>query len=89
MQDKTNSKPIKSKVERSLPIPYWILINEMTLQQTIKTIDYLKEDLSTQIMINLFNERSCKTINSEAQKTEKGKQDCKNLLNTFKKVIQD
>lgn len=89
MQDKTNSKPIKSKVDRSLPIPYWILINEMTLQQTIKTIDYLKEDLSTQIMINLFNERSCKTINSEAQKTEKGKQDCKNLLNTFKKVIQD
>ena len=88
MQDNTASKPIKSKVERSLPVPYWILINEMTLMQTIRTIGYLKDDLSNRIMTNLFNEMCDKTIDFDAQKTQKGKQDCKNWLNTFEKVIQ-
>ncbi len=87
MQDKPESKAIRNRVDRSLSVPYWVLINEMTLNQTIKTIGYLKEDICQKVLINLFNEMCIFQIDDNSQKTSKGEQLCCKYLKIFEKVL--
>lgn len=48
------SAPIKRKNEQGLPAPYWVVINEMTLNQTFETIKNLKEDDSNKIFESIL-----------------------------------
>lgn len=43
-QTNKHSNPIKRKVSQNLSIPYWILINELTLGETINIIINLREE---------------------------------------------
>ena len=43
------SKPIKRKLDQNISIPYWIIINELTLGETIKLIINLNENHSIKI----------------------------------------
>ena len=56
LQGNTNSKPIKRKRNQEIIVPYWILINEMTLNQTITTIKNLNETIKYKILQSCFNE---------------------------------
>lgn len=48
-----NSKPIKKKREQELTIPYWILINELTMNETYNTILNLNYNDSISIFARL------------------------------------
>lgn len=48
------SAPIKRKNEQGFPAPYWVVINEMTLNQTFETIKNLNEDDSNKIFESIL-----------------------------------
>lgn len=50
-----HSKPIKRKRDQNLTIPYWILINELSMNQTYKAIDNLNIHTSRLIFQNCVN----------------------------------
>ena len=56
MHNNKNSKPILHKMEQELTVPFWIIINEMTLKQTLITANCLSEDWSRKIFQSLANE---------------------------------
>lgn len=82
------SKPIKRKREQNIIVPYWILINELAMNQTYKTINHLKPDIEnkifqecvnhfTKLNLDIFDStKSLKTINKEI-----------NMINTFKNLL--
>lgn len=63
LQGNTNSKPIKRKRNQEIIVPYWILINEMTLNQTITTIKNLNETIKYKILQRCINEFTLLNIN--------------------------
>ena len=87
-QGNTHSKPIKRKREQNIIVPYWILINELAMNQTYKTINHLKPDIEnkifqecvnhfTKLNLDIFDStKSLKTINKEI-----------NMINTFKNLL--
>lgn len=50
-----NSKPIKTKRDQELTIPYWILINELTMNETYYTILNLNRNDSLAIFAEITN----------------------------------
>ena len=56
MHSNKNSKPILHKMEQELTVPYWIIINEMTLKQTLITANCLMDSWSERIKQSLTNE---------------------------------
>lgn len=56
LYENDNSKPIARKRDQQLEVPYWILINEMTLKQTLVTIRSLKWKYKTSILKNIVLE---------------------------------
>ena len=54
--DNTHSNPIQRKRKQNLPVPYWILINEMTLNQTLRTISNLNQDDKDHILQGILHE---------------------------------
>lgn len=53
--DNTKSKPIKRKREQNITVPYWIIINELAMNQTYYAIANLKEEDSKKIFLNCTN----------------------------------
>lgn len=53
--DNTKSKPIKRKREQNITVPYWIIINELAMNQTYYAIANLQEDDSRNIFLNCTN----------------------------------
>ena len=71
--DNAHSKPIMRKRRQNLPVPYWILVNEMTLNQTLKTIDNLRDEDKNNILQNILHELTeCTSLNvlEKANKTD-------------------
>lgn len=56
MHENKNSKPILRKRQQNVIVPYWILINEMTLNQTLDTIKNLKPDIKYRVFQKCVNE---------------------------------
>ena len=56
MHSNKNSKPILHKMEQELTVPYWIIVNEMTLKQTLITANCLMDSMSEKIKQALTNE---------------------------------
>lgn len=59
------SKPIKRKRDQKLTIPYWIIINELTMNETYNTILNLKETDSKEILIRCMNFFTKTNVTSE------------------------
>lgn len=85
-QKNIHSKPIQRKREQDITIPYWILINELAMNQTYKVIKNLKPDLSFAIFeacMNQLTNLKCtiKDVPKKAVQKHKGYvQSFKNLL---------
>ena len=83
------SKPIKTKRNQDLTIPYWILINELTMNETYTTIANLNYGDSWNIFCELTNFFTLTDIkikkkkSSEIKMTDKEK----NLISTFKSLL--
>ena len=53
--DNKKSKPIKRKREQNITIPYWIIINELAMNQTYYAITNIKEEDSRKIFMECTN----------------------------------
>lgn len=65
IHENDKSNPIKRKTEQSIIIPYWILINEMSLNQTINTINNLNVDLKNRILKQCVKEFTFSNLNNK------------------------
>ena len=87
-QGNKHSKPIQRKRQQNITIPYWILINELAMNQTYKAINNLKPELERKIFqkcvnhftnldLDVFDKtKTIKNINSEHK-----------LINSFKIIL--
>ena len=87
-QGNKHSKPIQRKRKQNITVPYWILVNELAMNQTYKAISNLKPEIErkvfqrcvnhfTRLDIDVFDKsKSKKNINRENK-----------LINSFKIIL--
>lgn len=80
-----NSKPISRKKDQGLVVPYWIIINEMTLGQTINTIKNLDNRIRLSVFQRCVNEFTYKQI--DIFKPNIGEGDYNNAIDDINKMI--
>ena len=86
--DNTKSKPIKRKREQNLTVPYWIIINELAMNQTYYAIANLREEDSRNIFINCTNFFTNLNITKDKKgKSDKIKEKEESQINTFKTIL--
>ena len=86
--DNTKSKPIKRKREQNLTVPYWIIINELAMNQTYYAIANLREEDSRNIFINCTNFFTQLNITKDKKgKTESVRKKEDSQINTFKTIL--
>lgn len=86
--DNAKSKPIKRKREQNLTVPYWILINELAMNQTYYAIANLKEEDSRNIFVKCTNFFTQLNITNDIKgKSEKVKEKEKSQIDTFKTIL--
>ncbi len=82
------SKPIKRKREQHLIVPYWILINELAMNQTYYTIANLNNEDSYKIFLRCLNFFTNLNIKEETKgKTKKQIEKEIKLVNNFKTLL--
>lgn len=82
------SKPIMRKREQDIVVPYWILINEMTLNQTITTIKNLNYDIKMKVFQTCTNEFTNLSLNIfDNSKTSNQKKNEKKSINKFTDIL--
>lgn len=86
--DNLKSKPIKRKRDQDITVPYWIIINELAMNQTYYAIANLNKEDSDKIFLN------CTNFFTKLQITEgtKGKNSAqiekeKSQIDTFKVIL--
>lgn len=86
--DNTKSKPIKRKREQNLTVPYWIIINELAMNQTYYAIANLKEEVSRDIFLKCTNFFTQLNITKDKKgKSEKIRNKEESQINTFKAIL--
>ena len=87
-QGNKHSKPIQRKRKQNITVPYWILVNELAMNQTYRAINNLKPEIErkvfqkcvnhfTRLDIDIFDKnKSEKNINKEIK-----------LINSFKIIL--
>lgn len=86
--DNTKSKPIKRKREQNITVPYWIIINELAMNQTYYAIANLKEETSNKIFINCMNFFTKLNVIAENKgKSAQQIQKEKSQINMFKTIL--
>lgn len=82
------SKPIKRKRDQHLTVPYWILINELAMNQTYYTIANLNKEDSYKIFLRCLNFFTNLNIKEENKgKSKKQIQREIKLVNNFKTLL--
>lgn len=82
------SKPIKRKRNQNLTVPYWILINELAMNQTYYAISNLNEKDSNSIFLkclNYFTKINIKEENRGKNQIQIKKE--QSQINTFKSIL--
>lgn len=83
------SKPIQRKRKQDLTIPYWILINELTMNETYKVIKNLKPEISILIFQDCLNHFTNIKVNiCDKTKTRKQIRNEKGLILSFRTLIK-
>lgn len=86
--DNLKSKPIKRKRDQNITVPYWIIINELAMNQTYYAIANLKEEDSKGIFLRCTNFFTQLNISSENKgKNPKQIQKEKEQINMFKTIL--
>lgn len=86
--DNQKSKPVARKRDQKLPVPYWILINELAMNQTYHAIDNLNPKDSNAIFLrctNFFTKLKIKEENRGKSPTQIDNE--KKLVDTCKSII--
>lgn len=84
-----HSKPILRKRNQNLAIPYWIIINEMTLGQTLKTITNINEKVKNMVFqtcVNEFTNASVDIYDSSKPSSVIDRE--KSLIEDFSRMLQ-
>ena len=88
-QKNKHSKPIQRKRKQDITIPYWILINELTMNETYNVIKNLKPEISILIFQDCLNHFTKKKINiNDKSKTRKQIQNEKGMIKSFRTLIK-
>lgn len=86
--DNLKSKPIKRKRDQNITVPYWIIINELAMNQTYYAIANLKEDDSKGIFLRCMNFFTQLNISFENKgKSAMQLQKEKEQINMFKTIL--
>ena len=84
-----HSKPILRKRNQNIAIPYWIIINEMTLGQTLKTISNINEKVRKLVFQTCVNEFTPHNVDIfDLNKSKSNKEREGSLINDFSKMLQ-
>lgn len=81
------SNPIKRKNYQDLPVPYWILINELTLGETIRLIINLKEEHKRKILEDCVNYFTNMNLKYEILTTKDEKETYYNYINSMREML--
>lgn len=82
------SKPIEHKIQQEIGIPYWIIINELTLNQTLSIISNLKYELKYAILQEITNEFTINTYDIFKSQTSNQRQKGKNDIDNFFSILK-
>lgn len=86
-QTNKNSNPIKRKNDQQLSVPYWIIINELTLRETINLIINLNKEHKQNILEECVNYFTYCKVDSKNIKTEDDKTKYWNKLNVMREIL--
>ena len=81
------SNPIKRKNDQELSVPYWIIINELTLGETIKLIINLDRTHMQSILENCVNCFTNVKLNKDEIITNEDKEKYWNKLNVMREIL--
>ena len=81
------SNPIKRKKAQELSVPYWIIINELTLGETIKLIINLNKEHKQNALEDCVNYFTKIKIDSKNIKTDEDKDIYYNKLNVMREIL--
>lgn len=87
-QGNKHSKPIQRKRQQNITVPYWILINELAMNQTYKAINNLKPEIERKVFqkcVNHFTKLELDIFDTTKQ--PKVINDEKKLINSFKNIL--
>lgn len=88
-QKNKHSKPILRKRKQDITIPYWILINELTMNETYNVIKNLKPEISILIFQDCLNHFTrCRVDITDKSKNKKQIQTEKGLIISFRNLIR-
>lgn len=86
-QTNKHSNPIKRKNAQELSVPYWIIINELTLGETIKLIINLNKEHKQNVLEDCVNYFTKIKIDSKNIKTDEDKDIYWNKLNVMREIL--
>lgn len=86
-QTNKHSNPIKRKNDQELSVPYWIIINELTLGETIKLIINLDKIHMQNILENCVNYFTNIRLNKDEIITYDDKEKYWNRLNVMREIL--
>ena len=86
-QTNKHSNPIKRKNNQELSVPYWIIINELTLGETIKLIINLKKGHMQNILENCVNYFTNAKLNKDKLNTDEDNEKYWNKLNVMREML--
>lgn len=86
-QTNKHSNPIKRKNNQELSVPYWIIINELTLGETIKLIINLNDKHKQSILENCVNYFTKLNLKKDDIKTKEEKIKYRNKLNVMREIL--
>ena len=86
-QTNKHSNPIKRKNDQQLSVPYWIIINELTLGETIKLIINLDKVHKQNILENSVKYFTNAKLNNSNLDDEKVKEKYWNKLNVMREIL--
>lgn len=87
-QGNKHSKPIQRKRRQNITVPYWILINELAMNQTYKAISNLQSKIERQVFQKCVNHFT--KLNLDIFDKNKSLKDIKRenkLINSFKIIL--
>lgn len=86
-QTNKHSNPIKRKNNQELSVPYWIIINELTLGETIKLIINLNKVHMQSILENCINYFTDVKLSKDNLITDEDKEKYWNKLNVMREIL--
>lgn len=87
-QGNKHSKPILRKRQQNITVPYWILINELAMNQTYKAINNLKPEIERKVFqkcVNHFTKLNLDVFDKTKKQKILNKEN--KLINSFKIIL--